>query len=374
LQQLQKIVRQTALGNWIADSHISPENALAEKQGLLNLEYCVDQPWLGGDLWTPQGYVITETEPRDHYLFEITPILSNDLIEIRLAYRGGPEVRNLLDELSTSLLQEVESVLDSCENYIAAREFWMKEFGKGMPQRGLELESDDFETAASGLATIPFRVATSTLDKLQAECNTDLATLLLSAYCVCLARMSGQEDLVIVSSIAGDKGGSGIPLRLYPSWSLNFGQFIHNTEQKLRLAFMYGAHSFEFLTSDINSPQETGSHPVFNTGFIFADQDQNEHEHATAEILKGSPELDRQTILALEVVRGSCGVEMQFVYDKRRFHEETINTLGTCLASIIKEGASNIYTRIEDIALGSTRESEALDSLTQDVFYFGQVL
>lgn len=107
-----------------------------ESSVLLNLECFVEEPWLGGKYYVPQGFITTNGKPREPYLLEITPLLTSNGVQLHMKYEPGAAA--LAQNIAGGFEQAVESILKDSERYLEDERFWYEELGLNAPLSNLE--------------------------------------------------------------------------------------------------------------------------------------------------------------------------------------------------------------------------------------------
>ncbi|MCU0287951.1 MAG: amino acid adenylation domain-containing protein, partial [Acidobacteria bacterium] len=168
--------------------------------------------------------------------------------------------------------------LEHQENY------WLNEFAGELPV--LELPTDyprsviqDFSGAA-----VAFEVdagETQALKKIMLETGATLYMALLALYNVFLAKISGQEDIVLGTPTAGRRHPdlesvigmfvNTLALRSYPTGGQTFKAFLGNVKSKTLEAFENQEYPFEELVEKARAGRDTGRNPLFDVVFSFQD-------------------------------------------------------------------------------------------------------
>ena len=286
----------------------------------------------------------------------------NAVVKDRLIYPGKKTIPpDLLDGLAkscrfTDLAQpEMHPVqIRSGRSYVAAERFWLSEFGDRFSMSNVELLREGDGALAGeddGWACTPCVLKHSTLDRLRAEYQADLSSVLLAAYSVLLSRLSGREDTAVVSSI-GDRGL--FPLRLFPLWDSSFKEFVQKTQQKVVEAARHQLYAFHVLTNPLRMKAHNASCLVLDTGYVF------ESESGLERALQHYPMVAQGIGLILEVIDGGEEVRIQSVYRQNWFEYETIEQLSAYLSSILKEVSENGDVLLGDIKLDGERGERGL--------------
>jgi len=345
-------------------------HAAAEKETLLlNLEFFVDEPWLGGDDWAPQGFAMAHNQFSAAYFLEIVPMLGKDVIEVHLAHQLRPDAKALADEVTDHLVQEVEAILEMCERYMAAKDFWVKEFSKDSPRFNFmpSVVKGDLREAYESLR---FEMDYSALSKLQSECDVDEEIIILAAYYVLLSRLNGAEDLAFITSIDGVKGRTITPLRLWISWDQTFAQLAQQVKKKTSQSLDYAANALEILSGEVY--RLNGSYPIFDIAYMVRRDGKKSEGIAGIERALGAyPAAEQCLSLTLEVVIEGQAVDCNLTYRIGVLERATANAITNYLTAVVQEAASNVNVRLEEIMLAEDRPSDsASESLAGDAFQF----
>jgi hypothetical protein len=111
-QEVQDVLRTVVSGVGGLTAPRAGENGTPHEFALVNLEYFVDEPWLGGDAWTPRGFLMPQRALRQPYILEITPVLSKDAIRVSLVYRDTSQLRNFVGRLANTLSASIDATLN----------------------------------------------------------------------------------------------------------------------------------------------------------------------------------------------------------------------------------------------------------------------
>jgi radical SAM superfamily enzyme YgiQ (UPF0313 family) len=113
-------------------ARLSPANA-PQRRVLIDLGFLTDEPWLGGDEWTPAGFVFREAALNPAHLVEFTPVRSRDGVKICLKYRDTAEARALVAAIEDHLVDDLKSLLESPAEWVDLKRIWLREFGHKAP-------------------------------------------------------------------------------------------------------------------------------------------------------------------------------------------------------------------------------------------------
>lgn len=365
LDEIRQTLRMVALNSM--GSEAAPTDSTAGR-ALLNLEYFLEEPWLGGDDWAPQGFVIEESGPRGEYLLEVVPVLSNGEIEVVLKYQRDTSVAKVADGIVSRLAAEVDAIVIACEHYISAKEFWLDEFTKHVPKSNVEITRGEHAGDDKGFASVLCEIDKAALDRVRAQSSADMSSVMLACYNVLLSRLSGRQRVTVVSF---PEAGRLIPLKSNLSWNLKFDELASAIQQKASSAAKHQVSALDILTNELPKLDGNFAPPVFDAGYIFCESGAEREASDLQESLKPYS-LDQELELVLKVVAQANDFKPEFQYRKDLFRRETIEKLSFYLASILEEVSKGQGVIIEEIALekDDAAMDRIVDSDANEVFGF----
>jgi len=332
------------------------------KRVLLNLEYCVENPWLGGIDWTPQGFVENERLATGYDL-ELKPVVFGDGVRVWFKHRDQPELVQLAEALAKNVAAITEEMLKLRQRYVEMQEFWHKEFARDASQSNLEID------IAAGDASSVFgfeRKALAgeyqvTARQIADECNTSVSVVMLTAFSVLLSRLNGHEDVVVVYAGKAENHLEVVPLRLAPSWQRNFNEFVTGVEIKKTRALENGAYAFEFLTAEAMQAEDGLTAPSFDVAFIHNQSIDGIVERLT----ELAPQIGGELKLALELTESAGQLSLNLAYRAGSMQSEIIAQLETWLNALLSNVARDVGKRIGDIAL---ENDDAVVTVPDDLY------
>lgn len=286
----------------------------------------------------------------------------NAIIKEKLIYPAKKDIDpRLLESLKKSCefdspAQPDMAPVEVFSGYDAAQQYWINEFISGVPASNIEMLRDREGVAVEERVTTPFAVSSLNSNALSLESDEDWSTFILAAYGALLFRLNGQEDMTIVTSLDGAFPQSPLPLRLVPSWSLTFAEFLQAVRQKVIVSKRHRLYGLHILTNPLTLAEYGCPSPVFDVGYSYGDAD----SRPEASGLGLYPEVDKGLRLLLKVTRNESELSFEFSYMSTWFRNETIEKLSSYLDSILKEALINPAVVIGEIALQSDeQESES---------------
>ncbi|NIM17870.1 MAG: amino acid adenylation domain-containing protein, partial [Candidatus Aminicenantes bacterium] len=160
------------------------------------------------------------------------------------------------------------------------REYWLKEFAGEIPLLNLPadyprpgIQSFEGRTRGFSLST----ASTEALRKIGVEEGATLFMVLLAVTNIFLSRMSGQEDIVIGSPIAGRRHGELEPiigmfvntlaLRNFPKGNKTVKEFLADLKKHALWAYENQDYQYEDLVEEVNVNRDASRNPLFDTAF-----------------------------------------------------------------------------------------------------------
>lgn len=337
---------------------------------LLNLEYFLNTPWLGGDEWSSEGFLVDEHLLAGEYLVEVVPYTHGDEAIVLFKYRDTPKAAEFAARASALLLEELSAVLKECEDYVVARRYWAQEFGKSVPKPHLEPVNDDY-ISGEYFSEIDFTLGSDALNSLKATCEADAASVALAAYAVLLFLLSGREEAVVVSADEAGGEDATAPVRLYPSADMTFGELVRQAMRKNALASVHGAHVFDVVARELPGAQSGTAGAVFDAGFVFGEA-ANDHE-AVGRIERA---LERSGVggnalsLVLQAAENADGMRLRMTCRRRLFGHAGVEKLASYLQRILEQAAADTGILLKDITPDESATDTVSEALAGDTFNF----
>ena len=264
--------------------------------------------------------------------------------------------------------QSIENPMEQQEAY------WLKEFAGEAAV--LELPTDYPRPAVQDFtgSSITFEIGgkeTNALKALTNEQGVTLFMLLLSFYIVCLSSLSGQEDIVVGTPIAGRRHAdlehlmgmfvNTLALRNFPCGQKPFIQFLEEIKENTVKAFENQDYLYEDLVEQVAVKRDMGRNPLFDTMFVLQNFDAFKIE---------IPGLKVQTIdyetriskfdLTLTAVEKEENLLFIFEYCTKLFRQETIRRFIGYFTKIISNVIQSPGLRISEIEIIGEEEKNCI--------------
>jgi amino acid adenylation domain-containing protein len=213
-------------------------------------------------------------------------------------------------------------------------EYWRRQVGSFSP---LSLPTDyprpTLQTARGGRKTLPLSSQlTNSLKKLSRREGVTLFMTLLAAFKILLFRYSGQEDVVVGSTIAGRSRPeiegligffiNALPLRTDLSGKPSFLELLKRVREVCLGAYTHQDLPFEKIVEAINPNRDLSRNPLFQIMFNMADVSERVLQLAGCEVIKESffdPEAKFD--LTLYAPEKAGAIELAIVYNADLFSE-----------------------------------------------------
>ncbi|MDQ1350671.1 MAG: hypothetical protein QG657_973 [Acidobacteriota bacterium] len=262
-------------------------------------------------------------------------------------------------------------------------DYWLKEFSGGIPELNMpfDYERPPYQSFEGGWVKSEItEKETTDIKELAREEDVTLFMVLIAFYSVLLAKLSGQEDIIIGTGIAGRRFPDIEPLigmfvntlaiRNYPCKEKTFKVFLAEVREKALLAFENQDYQFEELVEKILVSRKMGRNPLFDVALIL--QNQKNETRAVDDIsgtgpsgLKFRPyKYDNQAskfdmAFFCEDIQGK--VRFTVEYCSKLFKQETIEKFIAYFKQIIASVIDNKDIKIKDITISHHFLSATVD-------------
>ncbi len=207
----------------------------------------------------------------------------NIFVEDLLKIYGGEKLPPMSIQYRDYLVwkQSINTTAEGKENLKAQEAYWLKEFEDEPPVLNLPL--DFHRSAVQGFQgeRVNFSIQerqTKGLKKLSREAGVTLYMLLLTVYIVLLAKIGGQEDIIIgtvtegrdleeLSRVIG-MFVKTLAIRSKPVGEKRFSGFLQEAKSTVLEAFENQDYPFEELVKTVSLNRDASRNPLFDTIFV----------------------------------------------------------------------------------------------------------
>ncbi|TWK85460.1 hypothetical protein CHCC20335_2378 [Bacillus paralicheniformis] len=250
------------------------------------------------------------------------------------------------------------------DTYKKQEAYWLKQLEGELPV--LDLPADHTRPPVRSFAgdQVAFTLdekLTSGLHQLAREYGSTLYMVLLAAYTALLSRLSGQEDIIVGSPIAGRPHKDLEPilgmfvntlaLRTRPEGGKPFAEYLQEVRETALEAYEHQDYPFEELVDQLGVPRDTSRNPLFDVMFVLQNMDQ---ESVQLENLRLRPATNNGhqvskfdlTLYAHEDSHGLTTFQMEFNTDlyKKKTIEKWLQYFINMLRNITQDSEAALGT------------------------------
>jgi amino acid adenylation domain-containing protein len=318
-------------------------------------------------LMVDMHHVITDATSMKLFVKEFMALYAGmELPEIRLGYKDFAAWQNGLRAAGEIGRQEA---------------YWLDQFPDG--QSILNLPSDyprppqqDF-TGSSFSFHLDGRQVAAVREWARREAKATLFMVMLAVYTVLLARLSGQEDIVVGTVTAGRPHAdlqsilgmfaNTLAIRSFPAADKSFRQFLQEVGEKSIQAFENQDYPFEDLVEKVIQDRDMSRNPLFTAAFGFQNAGAEAPEIPEVEIaaLRVRPyrEYENRTTrfdLTLQGIEAGDRLIFVWQYCTGLFKEETIRRFSGYFRQVLTAVGNDPGGKLADLEILSPQEKRRL--------------
>ncbi len=282
-----------------------------------------------------------------------------ELPELKLQYKDYAEWHNS---------EKVKEVFGRQEEY------WLKDFEGEIPV--LNLPTDYTRPLIRSFEGRMFtfeleKEKTETLNKLAKEQDATLYMVLLAAYNLLLSKLSGQEDIVVGTPVAGRRHSdveeivgmfvNTLALRNYPVAEKRFKEFLKEVKDRTLQAYENQDYQFEDLVEKLEVKRDTSRNSIFDVMFMLQNFDVPVGEISGLKL--GPYEFENKISkfdLTLSVDEHENGLALSFEYSTKLFKEQTIQRMAIYFKKIVNLILDDPEQKISEIEIIDEVEKEQI--------------
>ncbi|MCU0286880.1 MAG: amino acid adenylation domain-containing protein [Acidobacteria bacterium] len=277
---------------------------------------------------------------------------------------------------------------DEKDNFKSQETHWLTEFAGEIPV--LNLPTDYPRPLEQGSAgdSLDFLIEGEGTRALRAMALAEGATLfmvLTALYNVLLAKLSGQEDIVIGTPIAGRRHPdlekiigmfvNTLPLRNYPNGERSFNDFLKEVKERTLMAFENQDYPFEELVDKLAVKRDLGRNPLFDIMLVLQNMNEGSPVHGTDEgqkhedhkLVPGGSLKEFQRILqavkfdlTLTAIERGDSILLRYQYSIDLFKKETVERFIVYFHKIAADVMEKPGIKIAEIDILSAEERNIL--------------
>ncbi|MFC2146129.1 amino acid adenylation domain-containing protein, partial [Acidobacteriota bacterium] len=256
--------------------------------------------------------------------------------------------------------------------------FWLKEFSGEIPIINLPQDYPRPAVLCFEGDTVQFEISkeeTGQLQEIANEHSEELYIVLLSLYNVLLAKLSGQEDIV-VGIITADRVhenlqeivgmfANTLALRNYPEGEKIFDDFLREVRINMFAALENQDYPFEQLVSRVAPRQEINRNPLFDAAFeLEYETDPTGYLLDAIKTVEPKPYdfgiRNSKFDMTLVCAAVEHGLECTIEYSTKLFKKETIERFVKYFKKITSSVCKNIHRKIGEIEIISKEEKKQI--------------
>lgn len=260
------------------------------------------------------------------------------------------------------------------EGYQKQEAYWLKRLEGELPV--LELPADKPRPAVRSFAggsvscTLDAETA-SGLHRIARDHGSTLYMVLLAAYNTLLARLSGQEDIIVGSPIAGRPHKDLEPIlgmfvntlaiRTEPKGDKRFTDYLAEVRQAALEAYEHQDYPFEELVERLGVQRDTSRNPLFDAMLVVQNM---EHEELLLDGLHIQPaDVSRPVSkfdVTLQASEGGGQIHFLFEYAASLFRKETMQRWASHFMTMLEHIVREPETSIQAISMLTAAERDRI--------------
>jgi acyl transferase domain-containing protein/acyl carrier protein len=259
-------------------------------------------------------------------------------------------------------------------------DYWLKEFAGEIPTRDLptDFPRPDIQDFAGG--SFPFTLSskdTTGLKKIASAEEASLFTVLLSLLNILFSKITGQDDILMGTQVAGRRHSdleniigvfiNTLVLRNYPQKEKTFKEFLKETRERTLNAFENQEYPFENLVKKRLGKRKPNRNPFFDVMFVWQNWTAGEIRIPGLTLKPCEKELKQDALLDLSFYGQDDGEHLSFTleYSTTLFKKETIERFIEYFREIISMVTADKEVHLKDIKI-SHDLSKAKSGVFQD--------
>jgi len=245
--------------------------------------------------------------------------------------------------------------------------YWLEEFKNGVPELILPYDFERKSDNDFAGEWVIFRLEPDEINAFKTMLKEEEVTLfmgLLAVFNVLLYKLSGQEDIVVGTPVAGRNHPELLPimgmfvnmlvLRNYPLGERTFRKFLYDIKTRTIKAFENQEYQFEDLVEKLAPQRKSGRNPLFDAHINL--QTVAERTTYLTESEEDRDFLDIETRaskfdISLELIEVGEALKCKFEYKTSLFKRETIERFAGYFKEILSQVLNDHDICLKDIAI-----------------------
>jgi amino acid adenylation domain-containing protein len=257
-------------------------------------------------------------------------------------------------------------------------DYWLKQFEGEIPELNLPRDYNRQQQTVADSATVELELSSEISQRLNKLARSEGATLymvMLAACTILLGKLSGQEDVVVGTPVAGRKHAdlqkivgmfvNSLALRNYPAGEKTFLEYLREVKTQTLAAFENQDYPFELLVEKLPVIRQAARNPLFDVMFTRVEaqtggeesedrgtnMEENSPEHTDYEIRELGGQDNYAAKFDLTVAVGEIGnrIRTNFSYNRELFRGETVKRFARYYGKILDIVGNEPQTAISNI-------------------------
>lgn len=282
-----------------------------------------------------------------------------ELPDLRIQYKDFSEWQNKI--FASHIIKKQE-------------EYWLTVFSGEIPllDMPLDYKRPDIQTFQG--ETVSFHISRETAEKIDGlakELHTTFNVIWFSVYGLLISKYSGQEDIVIGSTVAGRQHGdleniigmfaNFLPVRIRINPGYTFLEFLYAVKDLILAAYENQSYPFEELVSKLAGSIVRSRNPLFDTMLIFHNELEQQGQQEVNGLKFYPFEIERKTAkldFKLDIYHDeNNGFLCVMEYNTALFKRETIDGITGNFIRLAEELVRNPECTLADVSLFSEKEA-----------------
>jgi amino acid adenylation domain-containing protein/non-ribosomal peptide synthase protein (TIGR01720 family) len=254
------------------------------------------------------------------------------------------------------------------------KDYWSNVYWGEIPVLNMEPDYPRPQVQSFAGDKVSFEIdkeTTKSLNRLAGQEKTTLYTVLVAVFNVLLAKITGQEDIVIGTPVAGRRHVdleqimgmfvNTLALRNYPGHARKFTDFLDSVKENTLDAFENQDYPFEDLVENAAVNRDAGRNPLFDIVFTLQNMEFPQIELSNL-TLEPYPVNSKSAKFDMSIVTWETGNELRvdFEYCTKLFKEETIRKFIGLFKRIIISVLENPSRKISGIEIIPAEEKNQI--------------
>jgi len=255
--------------------------------------------------------------------------------------------------------------MQKTEAFKLQEEYWLNEFKGEIPVLSMPTDYIRPQVQSFKGDELDFAIGkehTNKLREIAKETATTMNMVLLSVFNILLSKYSGQEDIVVGTSITGrphldlqDIIGmfvNTLVIRSNVTSEKSYNNYLYEMKQKCLSAYENQNYQFEVLVQKLNLKRETNRNPVFDVMFEMQNmdiswEDMNKLNFSEFSMKTNVAKFD----MAMSVIEKKDCLCLNINYSTDLYKKETVGRIKNHYLNIIEKVIENIDIKIKDIEI-----------------------